>query len=336
MKKKALLHIGSNKTGTTSIQSAFYRNKQKLEKQGFTYPGDEFCHHKFYFTTKQEESCWPRQFKGIPYDQLQDMITQYLLSVANDLQKDIPFHIISSEYLFRSDADAVRNVVEFLSDFVDEIEVYAFVRAPVPYYNSRQQQIIKASHQIISPKCFRYEFKAVLETWVKHAKVNVIDYDKDADSLSRLAEAMGVDISHFKTSQKKNESLSIEQMLLLEKIQRNVYSDQDDTFKHHLGLIHQIKTDQETKPTLKNGVAEIIEENHEQDLVWLKEEYVIDLFDKPKARPKKNKRKVGSDLRLPPQPRIRDVYSFDERKAEKYESMVLDFLVKKFIELNKT
>ena len=36
MDKKLILHIGSHKTGTTSIQAALYQNKKSLEKQGFS------------------------------------------------------------------------------------------------------------------------------------------------------------------------------------------------------------------------------------------------------------------------------------------------------------
>ncbi|MBK5929935.1 hypothetical protein CCR82_05185 [Halochromatium salexigens] len=257
--------------------------------------------------------------------------------MANDLKRDLPCHIISSEYLFRcSDAEKVSNVIEFLSDYVDEIEVYAFVRSPAPYYNSRQQQVIKASHHIIHPNAFRYDFKAVIEAWSTQAKVNVIGYDKGVDSLSRLAEAMGVDIRGFKLPQKQNESLAIEQMLLLEKIQRNLYQEQDNIFKNHLGLVGQIKSQQATKPTLKPGVAEIIEKTHEQDLAWLKTNYAVDFLGQSNSNAKKGKnRTAAAGLRIPRQPSIRDVYIVDEEKAALYESMVLDLLMKKFVELKK-
>ena len=38
MKKKVILHIGYNKTGTTAVQNAFYYNRNILAKNGIYYP----------------------------------------------------------------------------------------------------------------------------------------------------------------------------------------------------------------------------------------------------------------------------------------------------------
>ena len=37
-KKKFILHIGTNKTGTTAIQSFLYNNSQQIRNLGFSYP----------------------------------------------------------------------------------------------------------------------------------------------------------------------------------------------------------------------------------------------------------------------------------------------------------
>lgn len=318
---KVYLHIGSNKTGTTSIQGGLSKNRKLLEKQGVCYPGDELCHHGFYFTAQQDEKFWPRQYKDVELDTLQTYVTEHLVKINNDFNRGVNKYILSSEYLFIDDKRSVENILEWFELHVGSIdlEVILFVRDPIEHYISSQQQIIKADHKIQSPISYHYPFKSVIETWSQFCKVNVFEYKKGVDSSQVVSKFLGLENEGFVVPERTNESLSVEQMLLLEKIQKNVYSDSAGVFKKHLFTIHNVKADWLTKPSLKSGVSDLIYKKHYDDLQWLADNYGVNFVN--------DNYRGFCDAHFKPECSIFDVYDSDEKKFELYESMLINSLL---------
>lgn len=329
--KRLHLHIGSPKTGTTSIQKTFFDNREILKSQGFTYAGNTYNDHLFFFATKSPECNWPRQFKGVDKIALQNTLHDYFVNIENDFKSaDDRQQILSTEYLFLHQAEYINSVIDYLGDFFSQIKVYVFIRSPQEYYRSMQQQIIKARSYITSPVSFKYTFKKVIEAWEKVCDLEVIEYRPEGDSCKKLCDKMGITFNNLSRSKNKiNSSVSIEQMSLLEKIQRNLYPDHEDQFKNHLGVLHRIKAPFTSKVRLKPEVQEVIHNNHRQDLEWLKEEHNIDFLN--------NKWGNGSAVSTLPignsKVAVRDVYHIeDEQSIEKYESLVIDALLKKLVQ----
>lgn len=323
--KKLHLHIGSPKTGTTYIQNIFHANRDELKNQEFLYPGSEVNHHKFFFSTGSEEKDWPRQFNGIDRHRLEQNVNTYFSVLERDFRSGYHEQVISTEYLFISDQNYIQNVIEYLEQFFSEIQIYIFVRDPVDYYRSIQQQILKARSYVTSPDQFRIEFKDIIKAWSQYCHVHVIEYITQNDSCEVFCEKIGVDFGSLaQNSQRSNQSLSIEQMALLEKIQRNLYSDKENQFKPHLSIIPNGVSQFTTKPKLKKHVGNIIRSNHREDLQWLKEKYSIDFLGKDTSHVshhKTDKKKLT----------VRDVYYVDEQAVELYETFCIDVLLRKII-----
>jgi hypothetical protein len=186
--------------------------------------------------------------------------------------------------------------------------------------------MIKARSYITPPDRFRYPFKNVIEAWKQFCVPYVIEYSTRNNSCEVFSNSIGVDHSRLSpVGDRSNVSLSIEQMLLLEKIQGTLYPYAEDVFKVHLGIIHSIHAASNHKPKLKESVAVTILENHREDLEWLKENYYINFLHEELKKIKTNSLK-----RLyPERVNIREIYQVDEKAAELYEVYVMDLLLTK-------
>lgn len=328
------LHIGSPKTGTTSIQQTFHNNRNELAQQGFAYPGNTINHHQFFFATRSKEKDWPRQFKGFDSRILCSTIDNYFEILEKWLTSDFNRQIISTEHLFIDNTRYVRNVMDYLQPFFSEIRVYLFIRNPVEYYRSLQQQKIKACSYITSPDVFHYNFKKVIETWSRFCPTEVIEYNPAYNSCEILCEKIGLSFEQLSDNDKEsNSSLSVEQMLLIEKIQRNLYQNYEDRFKNHLSILQTIRPDSATKPKLKEMVKVLIEQNHKSDLKWLKKMYDIDFLNGSSET-----EELSTDVPTFKNGRaaIADVYKVEDTDLlAKYESSVTDLLLKKVMQQNQ-
>lgn len=328
---KLYLHIGSYKTGTTSIQNALAINRKILAKQGFMYPGRDVNHHKFIFSCHPSGDDIPRQFRGLNQMKLKQIISAFFKGLEKDFSCNYDNYIISTEYLFIYEKTLVAQTINYLKRFFSDIEVVVFVRNPADYYVSSQQQKIKARSYIDSPTSFRYDFKKVIETWKSFFPVQVLKHERGVDSLEVLCNAVGIDLSNFESAEKRiNTSLTIEQMLLLEKIQSRLYRSNEDRFKNHLGVLHQIKRSGLHKPELKRDVQKLIDKNHHEDRLWLKEEFGI-VFQEEEYN-------IDSPNNLPSFERdkatVRDVFKVPkEQTVEKFEVHIIDLLLKKLVQL---
>ena len=319
--RRLYLHIGSPKTGTTSIQNTFHANRDALHTQGFRYPGDKSCHHLLSFLMKREESAWPRQFKGIDKERLQKVVTNFLLKVSKDFLGHDDHFIISNEHFFVSDRLAIKNCVDWLKEYVADIEVIVFVRDPVEQYASQQQQVIKANHHLVSPNEFYYGFREVIEGWGEFCKVHVMQFDSSEDSVNKMSSQIGLDPKALiRDEEKVNESVSLEQMLLLEKVQRDVYPNMPDTFKNHLSPITQFRGGSQTKPRLKDDAVSIVSRKHKEDVRWINNEYGLDFYMRTDSG--------DASTCFPTECKVSDVFDLSNSKYSRYESLLIDALLK--------
>lgn len=329
MNKTLHLHIGSPKTGTTFLQQALIHNKDELNRQGFCYPGNEFSHQKLFFATNCPRKDWARQFRGAETAAVEKVVGNYLQNLEKDiLESDCEQFIMSTEDLFIANENYIQNLLTYLDNFFSEVKAYVFLRDPVEYYRSYQQELVKARSYITSPHSFEYPIKKVVTAWQNFCDTTVIGYERGKDSLGVLADQVGFSINNFsKNRASNNSSTSIQQIALLEKVQRNLYADKDDILKIHLKAITQIDAPFTTKAELQQWVKPIVFENHQDDLKWLKNKYGIDFLKKEyeQSAPTPSsitEKKVG----------VRKVYKVsDESLIERYESLVVDLLLKKVV-----
>lgn len=332
MKKTLHLHIGSPKTGTTSIQQTFHKNREVLNKLGFHYPGSHANHHFSFFISEAKYSDWPRQFKSYDENALAQIRNSYLESLQKELTANINQQIISSEYLFIKEKDYIKNYLSYLNKYFHRVKVYVFLRNPIDYFRSIQQQAIKARSFIASPADWSIRFKKVIEAWSQFVDVQVMEYVQGEDSCETFCRKIGISYNKLtRPAERRNTSLSLEQMLLLEKIQHYLYQQHEDNFKNHLAVVQNIDAPFTSKPDLKKGSKKAIYQNHLEDLQWLKEEYSIDFLNEELERKKTSSALTFENGKAS----VRDVYKVpSEEYVEKYEALVVDVLLKKLVQDN--
>jgi len=135
--KTVYLHIGTHKTGTTSIQRFLARADDALDRQGILYPetgrpetscSDQYGHHKLYWSMVGK--------RGISGDQ-----------VWSELKEEVAQHpehsiVLSAEGFSVIKERKVRQVLEYIN--VRPLHVVVYIRHPVQLLKSAYKQRIKS------------------------------------------------------------------------------------------------------------------------------------------------------------------------------------------------
>ena len=217
MRKTVYLHIGAHKTGTTSIQAFFYRNRPALEAQGFLYPSafsNEFAHHRLYFQLKGGDRRLAPDGPGLE-EEFQRLIAEIDSSPA-------PSVILSSEGLFNLAGDGARRLAEELSRY--DVRVLAVIRRPDRLFESAYNQKMK---NIKNRFCAPHErflgdplslvrdlrFDRALDIWAQtfgHQNLVVRRYEERADIIDLMADLIGFTRKGLaEPVRRNNEGLSI-------------------------------------------------------------------------------------------------------------------------------
>jgi len=152
--RRIILHIGTVKTGTTSIQKTLYRSRKQLPDYGLYFPGlgDTF-HHNFTFTALFIED--PRILpgfikKGIVTDPDTAERLRYLKKkLINEIERSgSNDFIVSAENLSLPlfTEDAVENAAKFISNYFDKVTIIIYIRHYNDFLKSEIQQRIKNGH----------------------------------------------------------------------------------------------------------------------------------------------------------------------------------------------
>ncbi len=171
---KLVLHAGTPKTGTTSIQKALADNREYLRKHGLIYPDGDgvyrkaplFNHHSF-----------SRAFTGKSAEYLQ-LATRFIKSIGNNIEKG-QVALISSEntyrhisgyddyYHFEADDYWARRygylgaLAEALSGF--DVTVMLFFREPQSFARSLYGEVVRKGFWRGSARDFINQFRHWLE-----------------------------------------------------------------------------------------------------------------------------------------------------------------------------
>ena len=133
--KTAYIHIGTNKTGTSSLQYFFYHNSDWLKKKGFYYNKEEtsyFAHHKFALSKASNDELKYQEKISDYASWLKTFILEY---------QDYDNAIFSSE-VFHTLED-LSNVKDFFETYFDKVVVICYVRNFVEYLSSWYAQDVQ-------------------------------------------------------------------------------------------------------------------------------------------------------------------------------------------------
>ncbi|MEI8622621.1 hypothetical protein P4S66_18280 [Pseudoalteromonas sp. B129b] len=229
--KKIILHVGSGKTGSTSIQKALYECKKENDSKLF-YP--TILNHKgnqiFRFAfcdISDTPSNIKAKFKNDPQG-----YTDYQKAIKESFEENIKGHddiIVSSEFLFLSNNDEVATIKAYLTNLgFTEIHVIMYLRDPAKYYLSVAQQALKNHYKLPSPSGFRYEMLEAINNWrsINVASFTLREFDRSClhkgdviEDFSKSLSELGLS-SSLAISSKSNESMSVEGTTVLQEFHR--------------------------------------------------------------------------------------------------------------------
>ncbi|MBO0662532.1 hypothetical protein LQ948_16970 [Jiella sp. MQZ9-1] len=220
-----VIHIGDAKCGSTSIQTSLYDHAHELAAKDILYRAHRRGggHSRSIVLIGEtigkldSEDLKPSQF-----------------ALMADIQRESPKFgraILSAETFIRSDPSRVLDLFLDAMPSVKRIDVIAYVRPPVSRYLSAQQQRLKTVHTVEPPSRPNRDTLSMLQAWQREARVASLDvrlFDpsrfpdhsvvRDFETVIRdLFDLDGLTLPN----NRDNTSLSAEQIMVLQKINRD-------------------------------------------------------------------------------------------------------------------
>jgi len=236
-KKKCILHIGSFKTGTTSLQLTLARNRHVLKRYGYNYPDISFNHTFLVVCCNEDHQAWPPEFKKRMDTEAsaarfrQEMLA-YLAKTAETAGSDTV--IFSSEYLVTLHPDRVATLKAILDRHFDEIIVVCYIRHPRSHTISAAQQSIKvgfADLDVIQQRRRIFRPSRLEDTYIKSfglEALRVREFNRETlvkgDVIDDFAATVGMPaelVAGLKRAH-GNESLSMEATLIANAVAKDL------------------------------------------------------------------------------------------------------------------
>ncbi len=281
--RKAFVHIGMPKTGSSAVQAAMAEARDQLAAIGLLYPGNETDHvllvpafHQdgadhFYFNFRGET---PEQY--IP--RTERLLDEIKVSSAQQPSADI---LISSEYLHDLNKESLQRLDRFFSDYGLEMVAVCFVRHPVDAAQSQTQQNVKQGagrladlHARPMWHSARDTLQAPLEVLGKDRLI-VLDYAsaRQVGTERFLLSAIGYEhaASLIKPAQ-INESLSMAAVYLCDA--HNELSAIHPEITHKRGYLFSIGG---SKYRLPKDAVDVVRREGSDELRWLSDNFGIEL-----------------------------------------------------------
>jgi len=289
---RTVLHIGSPKTGTTTLQRCLLASKKTLRALGVLYPrppGGEKTHAVLLRGLFHPEHM-PRIERHRPADPRAR--ERFLNELGAEIAASRPAALVLSyEGFFRLlPAAALPTIRHQLESFgTKEITIAAYLRRPSEYYLSALQQSLKAS---ATPKPPATEnLRAVLEPYgdvfgEQNLRVRRFHREslEEGDIISDFVRNFLPEAAQARAELAKpgrvNESMSAEAMDILRRYRQSFHPDEDGVFRRGSTRLHRQLSELDRhlglpRPRLRPDVAEAID-HQAVDLPWLRERHGVE------------------------------------------------------------
>lgn len=232
---KCILHIGAEKTGSTSIQKYLSLNDENLRQQNILGPSilgkDQNRELVAAFSLRERLDDYAVRHQLTTREDVDSRIEEIIevtRGVFNSIDPNTDAVIISSEHFHSrlKDPVAMRSLKTFLDEFFKEIEILVYVRRQDQMAVSLYSTAIKAGH---IPKDFfpkiplqkgihdYYDFSELTERWATafgRGSMRVRVFDRatffNNDLLEDFSEAAGIKSEGFEWPKKENPSVTVE------------------------------------------------------------------------------------------------------------------------------
>ncbi len=237
---RLILHIGSDKTGTTSIQKALSLSRNYLAQKGVLYPQLENSdnHNLLAVSFMGKERRHPRRLvrRYGNSDAVLSASGNAWLAIKQQLeQHDFHTVILSGEHFFGLDQHhelAEQNKRTFPD--LENTQIIAYLRRPSSHYVARLQQRLKAQHHIAMPE--RIAYSARLAGWESAGNLQLCEFNKAALHSRDIVQDFwkrtlgSLPLPPGATSIRSNKSLSAEGLYLLQRFRHIRYPDREGIF----------------------------------------------------------------------------------------------------------
>jgi hypothetical protein len=301
--KTALIHIGTPKTGTTSIQQCLANGQANGSLGPVCYPlwRGELNNQRLAMLYRPHADLprWMRAAYPADDSRFDEMRREYAVFIFGQL-RSAAGAILSAETLSAqftaTNARALRNDLESLG--FRRFHVLLYVRDPADYYLSMTSQWLKSTAEppfVKDPATFIYEFRECSEAWELAFPGSLIVrkyptgmHDVLEDFADVLKEKMGVSIPHL--PMRMNTTISAEAMQILQDYRQTYWPDNDGFLTDDIGALVEFlqrSTDAlpQTRPTLKHQVVEQIRAKHASDADVVRTRYGVDLGLRSESAP---------------------------------------------------
>jgi len=300
-KKRAIVHAGLPKTATTTIQNACFEARLKLNKgAGILYPGvrpDKQLALRTIFVDDPRKHPHNKLAGRTDLSELRREGEQILGEFKSEIERsEAETVLFSNEGLSNHQSGELVKFKDWLSQFVDDIEVLFVIREPVAHTTSAMQQVLKQGlileDMYANPPTplFKTRIGRAMEVFGAGA-VKVLSFEKmcgHADGIiGSFLDYLGVtdeDVrrSIHEAARNDNSSLSNEAAQILSSLnaQRPLFVDgkkmRNRSLHKEVRALRNINGD---KFRLPKEVAERIFEMTRPDVAWLSENFGIEAYD---------------------------------------------------------
>ena len=350
---KIIMHIGMPKTGSTAIQFALTKNREKMLSRGILYPinPDPFSNqvkHSIYVSMLRRGDS--DQWNRFPEAETKIISTfgsnfDYYNYWMEDLKKQISVAkphtlVISEEGFFGTLANKKSKIHDNLRNFFNELNVnpenvqfVGYLRNPPDYYLSSCQQNLKSKPEIRNIKSANYIpiFKRIIENYKAQSKI--FSFDKKIFPEGDVVKHFVKLFSNLELGSlgKPNETISGPAMSILQDYRTIFHTDKKEKQSPSQVefLINALREGDRRlgleRPTLRNEIKEVIWNTVATDLHWLSQNFEID-FNPPKIQ--SELKSVNSQDEWNPRS-VEDIIDFDLQEKNKLLYEVIFELSKK-------
>lgn len=236
MAKRAVIHIGIDKTGSTTIQNTLFSVRSKLLSDAqILYPSiraNQSIHLGTIFRDKPPPKLQLIEPDATDESSVARVREKFRASLDEDLANP-NWHtlVISAESLCDFYPKAIARLIEWLTEYVSDISVVAYVRHPVDWTRSVVQQELKAGKTLdhIYENMRRPNWRQRFTPWLDAVgleRFRLVSFDDARENdgiMASFCDAAGLPretILSLAPAISANESMSLEAVLLVDSLNR--------------------------------------------------------------------------------------------------------------------
>ena len=263
VKLKLILHVGTPKTGTTSLQKYFDKKQSKLRRKGVLYPHN---------LDKVQNPTAPKHhwFEKILQTTHLEQLLENVKNVISQVKIDTHTIILSSEGVYNHWWDFPEQSKVVLSELVElfDLQLWVWFREPLEFIERYYKQCIR-NPQLVGNPCYGKDLSFgqmldiewfsqhlnyqgfVSECQALFGKTKVSIFKYEGDVVQQVSEMLGLATPHDNPTLRKNRSLNNASISLLRALNRyDIKAKDKQILMPHIRSINEVLNSYENEPII--------------------------------------------------------------------------------------